>query len=72
MWGAFDDIVMGGVSESIFQIDRIGGENGLFGLSSSGVVSTENNGGFASIRTKVNSEVLFASIRIYGWFTFMK
>ncbi|KAL5570648.1 hypothetical protein UlMin_027223 [Ulmus minor] len=43
MWGAFDDIVMGGVSESIFQIDRAGGEKGLFGLSSSSVVSTENN-----------------------------
>lgn len=27
-WGALDDVVMGGVSESTFQIDRTGGENG--------------------------------------------
>lgn len=27
-WGALDDVVMGGVSESTFQIDRNGGENG--------------------------------------------
>lgn len=27
-WGALDDLVMGGVSESTFQIDRTGGENG--------------------------------------------
>ncbi|KAL5555753.1 hypothetical protein UlMin_037989 [Ulmus minor] len=39
--GAFDDIVMGGVHESIFQIAR-----------ADGVVSTENNSGFASIKTK--------------------
>lgn len=27
-WGALDDVVMGGVSQSTFQIDRTGGENG--------------------------------------------
>ena len=27
-WGALDDVVMGGVSESTFQIDPSGGENG--------------------------------------------
>lgn len=27
-WGALDDVVMGGVSESTFQIDRNGGESG--------------------------------------------
>lgn len=27
-WGALDDVVMGGVSESSFQIDPSGGENG--------------------------------------------
>lgn len=27
-WGALDDVVMGGVSESTFQIDPKGGENG--------------------------------------------
>uniref|UniRef100_A0A2N9IJG7 NADH:ubiquinone oxidoreductase intermediate-associated protein 30 domain-containing protein n=1 Tax=Fagus sylvatica TaxID=28930 RepID=A0A2N9IJG7_FAGSY len=51
-WGALDDVVMGGVSESSFQIDRrgseIGGPTGVF----KGVVSTANNGGFTSIRTK--------------------
>ncbi|KAK4589526.1 hypothetical protein RGQ29_020200 [Quercus rubra] len=51
-WGALDDVVMGGVSESTFQIDRrgseIGGPTGVF----KGVVSTANNGGFTSIRTK--------------------
>ncbi|KAL5576974.1 hypothetical protein UlMin_018673 [Ulmus minor] len=51
-WGALDDIVMGGVSESIFQIDRTGGENGQPTGIFKGVVSTANNGGFASIRTK--------------------
>ncbi|CAM8993978.1 unnamed protein product [Rhodiola kirilowii] len=51
-WGALDDVVMGGVSQSSFQIDPTGGENsgptGLF----KGIVSTANNGGFTSIRTK--------------------
>lgn len=27
-WGALDDVVMGGVSESSFQVDPTGGENG--------------------------------------------
>ncbi|XP_010529212.1 PREDICTED: uncharacterized protein LOC104806167 isoform X1 [Tarenaya hassleriana] len=51
-WGALDDVVMGGVSESTFLLDLTSGENdgptGIF----RGVVSTANNGGFASIRTK--------------------
>nr|XP_043609229.1 protein HIGH CHLOROPHYLL FLUORESCENCE PHENOTYPE 173, chloroplastic isoform X2 [Erigeron canadensis] len=51
-WGALDDVVMGGVSESSFQIlpngSETGGPTGLF----KGVVSTANNGGFTSIRTK--------------------
>ncbi|KAL3643540.1 hypothetical protein CASFOL_014355 [Castilleja foliolosa] len=51
-WGALDDVVMGGVSESTFLIDPNGGENarptGIF----RGVVSTANNGGFTSARTK--------------------
>ncbi|GER31802.1 NAD(P)-binding Rossmann-fold superfamily protein [Striga asiatica] len=52
-WGSLDDVVMGGVSESTFFIDPKGGENddrpaGIF----RGVVSTANNGGFTSIRTK--------------------
>ncbi|KAF9588121.1 hypothetical protein IFM89_007597 [Coptis chinensis] len=51
-WGALDDVVMGGVSESTFQVDQTGNESagptGLF----KGVVSTANNGGFTSIKTK--------------------
>ncbi|NES93775.1 MAG: NAD(P)H-binding protein [Desertifilum sp. SIO1I2] len=45
LWGAVDDVVMGGVSES--EIRLIEG-SALF----SGVVSTANSGGFASVRTK--------------------
>lgn len=52
VWGALDDVVMGGVSESTFQIDptgnEFGGPTGLF----KGTVSTANNGGFTSIRTR--------------------
>ncbi|KAL2524271.1 NAD(P)-binding Rossmann-fold superfamily protein [Abeliophyllum distichum] len=51
-WGALDDVVMGGVSESTFQIDPNGGENGRPTGVFKGVVSTANNGGFTSIRTK--------------------
>ncbi|KAK4440079.1 hypothetical protein Salat_0342800 [Sesamum alatum] len=51
-WGALDDVVMGGVSESTFQIDPNGGENGGPTGIFSGVVSTTNNGGFTSIRTR--------------------
>lgn len=45
VWGALDDVVMGGVSQSniIFT-----GETALF----TGNVSTDNSGGFASVRTK--------------------
>lgn len=28
VWGSLDDVVMGGVSESTFQIDPTGSENG--------------------------------------------
>ncbi|KHN06420.1 Putative complex I intermediate-associated protein 30 [Glycine soja] len=55
-WGALDDVVMGGVSESTFQIDPSGGENGVPTGIFKGVVSTANNGGFTSIRTKNFSE----------------
>lgn len=44
-WGAVDDVVMGGVSESSIQLVE---NTALF----SGNVSTANSGGFASIRTK--------------------
>ena len=45
IWGAIDDVVMGGVSQS--QI-RLANNQAIF----SGNVSTDNNGGFASIRTR--------------------
>lgn len=51
-WGALDDVVMGGVSESTFVMDSKGGENGGPTGAFRGVVSTANNGGFTSIRTK--------------------
>ncbi|NJN73004.1 MAG: CIA30 family protein [Limnothrix sp. RL_2_0] len=44
-WGAVDDVVMGGVSASRLQLAP---DLAYF----TGIVSTENNGGFASIRTK--------------------
>ncbi|XP_055804099.1 protein HIGH CHLOROPHYLL FLUORESCENCE PHENOTYPE 173, chloroplastic isoform X3 [Solanum dulcamara] len=55
-WGALDDVVMGGVSQSTFQIDLTGGENGGPTGLFKGIVTTANNGGFASIRTKNFSE----------------
>jgi hypothetical protein len=44
-WGAVDDVVMGGVSESSI---RLRDNKAIF----SGIVSTDNNGGFASVRTR--------------------
>ena len=45
IWGALDDVVMGGVSSSSFQIRE---NTAVF----TGNVSTANSGGFASVRTK--------------------
>ncbi len=45
IWGAVDDVVMGGVSESSI---RLAENKAIF----SGNVSTDNNGGFASVRTR--------------------
>ena len=44
-WGAIDDVVMGGVSQSNI---RLAYDRAIF----SGIVSTDNNGGFASVRTR--------------------
>ena len=44
-WGAVDDVVMGGVSQSNI---RLAYDQAIF----SGLVSTDNNGGFASVRTR--------------------
>jgi hypothetical protein len=45
IWGALDDVVMGGVSTSNLHFSD---NRGMF----AGIVSTDNNGGFASIRTR--------------------
>ena len=47
-WGAIDDRVMGGVSRSALRFDPAG--HAVFG----GVVSPDNNGGFASVRALVS------------------
>ncbi|MEN9568588.1 MAG: hypothetical protein RLZZ69_3784 [Cyanobacteriota bacterium] len=44
-WGAIDDVVMGGVSQSKI---HLADNKAIF----TGVVSTDNNGGFASVRTR--------------------
>ncbi|GAB4533131.1 MAG: CIA30 family protein [Pleurocapsa sp.] len=44
-WGAVDDVVMGGVSQSNI---RLADNKAIF----VGMVSTDNNGGFASVRTR--------------------
>jgi hypothetical protein len=46
IWGALDDVVMGGVSNSTLQAEA--GVAAVF----SGNVSTANSGGFASVRTR--------------------
>lgn len=63
-WGSLDDVVMGGVSESgLFfspsttsaTADGGGGGEGGYGRDAAvfaGTVSTSNNGGFASVRSK--------------------
>ena len=63
-WRIIDDVVMGGISDGKFKIDENG--NGLF----FGNVSTENNGGFSSVRyqmkTKDISDFSKVSIRLKG------
>lgn len=51
-WGALDDVVMGGVSESELVITQGGGESGGPAGVFRGTVRTENSGGFTSVRTK--------------------
>ena len=51
IWGAVDDVVMGGVSASQIQLNQ---NRAVF----SGNVSVANNGGFASVRTRNFSEGL--------------
>lgn len=46
-WGPLDDVVMGGVSKSDLKVGQ------KFDGNWTGFVTTENNGGFAGIRTKL-------------------
>jgi NADH dehydrogenase [ubiquinone] 1 alpha subcomplex assembly factor 1 len=57
-WRVINDGVMGGVSSSSFYINKDG--HGLF----SGKVSTENNGGFASIRYSFQELVIGTKTKI--------
>lgn len=54
-WQIVDDVVMGGRSDGKFKVTKNG--NGLF----YGSVSTENNGGFSSLRSTLKSEDLSAN-----------
>lgn len=51
-WRSVDDVVMGGVSQSMFSVTPAG--TGVF----SGELSLENNGGFASVRRNVGEDDL--------------
>ena len=51
-FGSLDDVVMGGVSESSFAVTPGAGEGGGPAGVFSGVVRYENNGGFASVRSR--------------------
>ena len=49
VWGPLDDVVMGGVSQSGFEVRQGAGEHGSPAGLFSGQVSSSNNGGFASV-----------------------
>ncbi|GLC61057.1 hypothetical protein PLESTB_001711400 [Pleodorina starrii] len=51
-WGPLDDVVMGGVSTSGLELVGGAGEEGGAAWVFSGNVSTDNFGGFASVRTR--------------------
>ncbi|KAF8060080.1 NAGS2 [Scenedesmus sp. PABB004] len=51
-WGALDDVVMGGASESSLVLSRDGGEGGAPALLFRARVSTANSGGFVSVRCR--------------------
>jgi len=50
-WGALDDVIMGGVSESAMLRVAGAGEGASEAYVFAGITRTENNGGFASVRT---------------------
>ncbi|CAG9465720.1 unnamed protein product [Pedinophyceae sp. YPF-701] len=51
-WGALDDVVMGGASSSTLRLADAGGEDGGPVALFSGNVTSANNGGFTSVRTR--------------------
>lgn len=51
-WGSLDDVVMGGVSQSGFFVQQGAGEHGGPAGLFAGNVTSDNNGGFASVRTR--------------------
>lgn len=53
VWGPLDDVVMGGVSQSGFEVRQGVGEQGAPAGLFSGQVSSSNNGGFASVSLSV-------------------
>lgn len=59
-WRVIDDVVMGGISDGKFKMDENG--NGVF----FGRVSTENNGGFSSVRHQMKAKDIsgFSKVRI--------
>jgi hypothetical protein len=57
-WSVLNDGVMGGISRSSFEINDEG--HGVF----SGSVSTENNGGFASVRYRFDEKSIGESTKI--------
>lgn len=61
VWGPLDDVVMGGVSESGFELRQQGGESGGPVGVFSGIVSAANSGGFASVRPVVKGREVVAS-----------
>lgn len=51
-WGELDDVVMGGASSSQLVMQTGAGEGGGTAAVFKGVITTANNGGFTSVRTK--------------------
>jgi uncharacterized protein YbjT (DUF2867 family) len=71
-WGPVDDVVMGGASASGFEVRPGAGEGGAAAGVFSGFVTTANNGGFASVRTRNLEPCMDLSaydgleLRVYG------
>ena len=58
VWGPLDDVVMGGVSESGFEVRQHGAEHGGSVGLFNGIVSSANNGGFASVGAHIHNHEL--------------